>query len=79
MTDDAPVLHAGVGGATKCKSCEATIIFAKTITGALAPFERHGHGQWGMTNGVAHFLGKLPAPAKVALYKRHVCEGATRG
>lgn len=74
MTDDAPVLHLGVGGATKCKSCKARIVFAKTVTGSLAPFERDGHGGWAIENGVAHFLGKLPAPSKVAMYKRHACK-----
>lgn len=77
MTDDAPVLHAGVGGATKCKSCEATIIFAKTVTGTSAPFERSGSGVWTIENGVAHFIGH--AQSTSARYCRHACEGRIRG
>lgn len=33
--DDPPVLHVGVGGATKCKSCGARIMFATTTSGKL--------------------------------------------
>lgn len=78
-TQDAHVLHAGVGGAKKCGGCGAAIQLAKTVTGSLAPFERDGGGEWGIANGIAHYLGRIPALNKVALYKRHVCKESTRG
>jgi len=58
VTDDPPVLHLGVGGATKCKSCEARIVFALMTSGKAMPFELDEKGLWTIENGQAVYLGK---------------------
>ena len=57
------VLHAGVGGWTKCRSCNARITFARTTTGKLAPFELDARGKFVIENGEARFRGEPPADA----------------
>lgn len=56
--NDAPVLHRGIGAPTKCKSCPAMIVFAKTTGGKLAPFVADPNGLWTIVNGEARYLGK---------------------
>lgn len=58
MTDEPPVLHIGVGGATRCKSCEVRIVFALMASGKTSPFERDEKGLWTIENGAARYLGK---------------------
>lgn len=57
MTDEL-VLHRGVGKPAKCRSCKADIVFAETLGGKLAPFQRDDEGNYSMENGTAKFIGK---------------------
>lgn len=62
MSDAPPVLHRGVGAATKCRSCEAAIVFATMpSSGKKMPFVLDPAGRWTLENGVARYIGE---PAK---------------
>lgn len=51
------VLQRGVGKPSTCRSCKATIVFAETNSGKLAPFELDPKGNYKLENGKAIFIG----------------------
>jgi hypothetical protein len=58
------VIHRGVGLPTTCRSCKASIVFARMASsGKLSPFELDAAGEWSLVNGVATHVGKAPEPA----------------
>lgn len=61
MTDNAPILHRGIGTPTKCRSCKASIVFAVMyVSGKRAPFQLDDQGEYVLENGTAKHIGKPP-------------------
>lgn len=68
---DSPVLHLGIGKPTKCRSCGAEIIFAKSTAGKDSPFQRDDAGLWTIRNGESVYLGTPDKqPAQLELGKK---------
>ncbi len=87
-TDTAPpVLHGGVGGWTKCRSCEANIVFLETVNGKKQPFQLDAKGNFTVENGVARYVGAPSAqpdlfgtPEPVVRFSSHFgsCKDASK-
>lgn len=54
------VLRRGIGAPSKCKSCGAVIVFARTTSSKAAPFELDPNGLWSLENGASKFIGTAP-------------------
>ena len=62
MTDTAPpALNNAHGGWTKCRSCKASIVFAKAYaTGKAMPLQLDDVGEWTIEEGIAKHIGPVP-------------------
>jgi len=50
---------------SRCRSCQAPIVFARNRSNRVAPFEPDPNGEWTIENGKATHVG--PAPAQLAI------------
>lgn len=55
-----PVPHSPplLPGPSRCRSCMASIVFAGTLGGKIAPFERDDDGEWTINGNLARQVGK---------------------
>lgn len=63
MAEQTPAIHHGQ--TTRCRSCKAPIVWAYTLGGKRAPFERDDQGEYVIEHGSARHVG--PAPQQLEL------------
>lgn len=55
----------------KCRSCQAEVIWVKTIHGKAMPIEINAEGNLILVKGVAHVIPKGEEPAGMPRYVSH--------